>query len=122
TDGASKGIDRLSGCGNLVHDENGRWVVGFTRNLGTTIWPSYGMGIHEGLCIARNCGVRQLEVQLDSKIIHVNREANRCADIMANIGCVAFLNTIVYDQPSQELIQVLVDDCRGVSFPRLIAL
>jgi hypothetical protein len=56
------------------------------------------------------------------RIIHVYREANRCADILANIGCVSATNTIVYDHPPQELIQVLADDCRGVAFPRLIAL
>ncbi|MCI01156.1 putative ribonuclease H protein, partial [Trifolium medium] len=45
--GASKGIDGLSGCGGLVRDENGRWVAGFTRNLGTTsaymaeLWGGY---------------------------------------------------------------------------------
>ncbi|PNX62683.1 ribonuclease H, partial [Trifolium pratense] len=34
TDGAAKGIDGLTGCGGLVRDENGRWIRGFSRNLG----------------------------------------------------------------------------------------
>jgi ribonuclease HI len=113
-------------------------------------------GLHEGLLLARSCGVQQLEIQLDSKVVvcslkegkigsasswslikkiklllnhswqvkitHVYREANRCADILANIDCVSSTTTTVYTQPPPKMLQVLADDFRGVSLPRLVAM
>ena len=33
TDGASKGNPGDAGCGGLIRDEEGRWLVGFTKHI-----------------------------------------------------------------------------------------
>ncbi|KAK2454367.1 heat shock 70 kDa protein [Trifolium repens] len=120
-----------TGCGGLVRDYTGRWIFGFTKKLGTaSAYMAELWGLHEGLLLARSCGVQQLEIQLDSKVVvcslkegkigsasswslikkiklllnhsrqvritHLYGEANRCADILANIGCVFSTTTTVY--------------------------
>ena len=36
TDGAAIGNPGLAGCGGLTRDENGAWLAGFSRNIGST--------------------------------------------------------------------------------------
>jgi ribonuclease HI len=57
-----------------------------------------------------------MEVQIN----HVYREANRGADMLANLGCEGTGETVTFDHPPIEVIQIIDEDCRGVSFPRLI--
>jgi ribonuclease HI len=56
------------------------------------------------------------------RITHVFREANRCADMLANMGCFNTDNIIYFEYPPTEVIQIVDDDFRGVSFPRLVSL
>jgi hypothetical protein len=51
------------------------------------------------------------------RITHVFREANRCADMLANMGCSNTDNIIYFEYPPAEVIQIVDDDYRGVSFP-----
>jgi ribonuclease HI len=141
----------------LLRDEDGHWIRGFSKSLGsTTAYVAELWGLLEGLSMARSMGFNKLEVQMDSEIIvniinkhgqgsvsgwsiikkirsllsldwsvkicHIYREANRCADMLANMGCVHNHGTLSYHQPPTDLMQVLDDDIRGVSFPRLVAL
>jgi ribonuclease HI len=157
TDGASKSQTTNAGCGGLLRDEDGHWIRGFSKSLGsTTAYVAELWGLLEGLSMARSMGFNKLEVQMDSEIIvniinkhgqgsvsgwsiikkirsllsldwsvkicHIYREANRCADMLANMGCVHNHGTLSYHQPPTDLMQVLDDDIRGVSFPRLVAL
>ncbi|MCH84271.1 RNA-directed DNA polymerase (Reverse transcriptase), partial [Trifolium medium] len=70
TDGAAKKETGMTGCGGLLRDSNGRWVVGFAKNLGNTnAYMAELWGLYEGLILANNMGVHQLEVQLDSSIV-----------------------------------------------------
>jgi hypothetical protein len=62
-----------------------------------------------------------LEDFQEVRIINVFREANRCADMLANIGCKISDNIVYFVQPPSEVVQ-LVDDYRGVSFPRTVSL
>jgi ribonuclease HI len=55
-------------------------------------------------------------------IIHVYREANRCADMLANIGCRSSGSTVYFEYPPFEVLQIVDDDYRGVSFPRIVSL
>ena len=36
TDGAAKDTRGLASCGGVDRDENGRWLVGFSRHIGIT--------------------------------------------------------------------------------------
>jgi hypothetical protein len=56
------------------------------------------------------------------RIMHVYREANRYADILANIGYVTSITTTVYTQSHPKMLQVLDDDFRGVPLPRLVVM
>jgi hypothetical protein len=55
-------------------------------------------------------------------IIHVFREVNRCADMLANIGCSNIGSIVYFEHPPAEVIQIVDDDYRGASFPRLATL
>ncbi|MCH94985.1 putative non-LTR retroelement reverse transcriptase, partial [Trifolium medium] len=55
------------------------------------------------------------------KIIHVFREANRCADMLANMGSEGPIGFEFFANPPPRVMQIVDDDIRGVSFPRLIS-
>jgi hypothetical protein len=55
------------------------------------------------------------------KINHVFREANKCADMLANMGCEDQCRTVFLENPPYRVAQIVEEDCRGVSFPRLIS-
>lgn len=53
-------------CGAIIRSEDGRWVVGFSMNLGLcTAFVVELWGPWEGLQLAHGMGVRKLEVNLD---------------------------------------------------------
>jgi ribonuclease HI len=56
------------------------------------------------------------------EIIHVFREANRCADVLANMGSEGISGIEFFVSPPSSARQIVEDDARGVSFPRLISL
>jgi ribonuclease HI len=157
TDGAAKAGTGLTRCGGVIRDAHGNWIVGFAKNLGTTnAYIAELWGLYEGLKLANNSGVHQLEVQMDSSIVvtsiqhgkigstkgwsiirkikhllnstwsvritHVYREANRCVDVLGNLGCTFLHGLHVFNNPPTEVKMVLDDDFRGVSFPRFVAL
>ncbi|PNX95782.1 ribonuclease H [Trifolium pratense] len=62
-----------------------------------------------------------LELDCEVRIKHIFREGNRCADALANMGCNQDVAWMTYQEPPFELLQVLTDDFRGVSFPRLVS-
>jgi len=46
------GSSGLAGCGGLIRDENGAWLVGFSRNIGsTTSYAADLWGIRDGLAL-----------------------------------------------------------------------
>jgi ribonuclease HI len=55
------------------------------------------------------------------RIIHVFREANRCADALANMGSEGYSGIEVFVSPPSKVRQIVDEDARGVSFPRLIS-
>jgi hypothetical protein len=55
-------------------------------------------------------------------IIHVFREANRCVDMLANIGSEGMSGfDELFENPPARVRLIVDDECRGVSFPRLIS-
>lgn len=65
--------------------------------------------------------IRQLmEREREITISHSYREANMCADGLANIGCRSSTNLIVYDDCPNQIRQVYLDDVEGVPTPLLV--
>lgn len=70
TDGAAKGIDGSAGCGGLVRDETGRWVAGFTRNLGScTAFKAEAWGLLDGLRLVKKLNLTNVWVECDSNAV-----------------------------------------------------
>ncbi|KAE8674618.1 hypothetical protein F3Y22_tig00111743pilonHSYRG00079 [Hibiscus syriacus] len=58
TDGAVVTLDGGGSIGGVIHNSNGEWITGFTKNIGTTsILHAELWSIYEGLLIARNLGI-----------------------------------------------------------------
>lgn len=55
------------------------------------------------------------------RIYHVYKEANKCADVLANLGCDLAESMMIYEKPPVQVEQLLIVDVLGVSTPRLIS-
>ena len=70
TDEASKGNPGLAGCGGVVRNEDGRWIMGFARRIGvTTSFVAELWGLREGLFLCSNLNVQFLVIELDAKAV-----------------------------------------------------
>ena len=70
TDGACSELHGLAGCGGVVRNEDGQWVVGFSKRIGiTSSFAAELWGPHEGLKLCCNLNIRCLEVEMDAKSI-----------------------------------------------------
>ncbi|KAH9792364.1 putative ribonuclease H protein [Citrus sinensis] len=66
TDGAHKSSG-LSSAGGLIRNCNGEWTIGFGMNIGVgTITGAELWGLYQGLCLAWDNGIQQLQVEVDS--------------------------------------------------------
>ncbi|PNX95557.1 ribonuclease H [Trifolium pratense] len=63
---------------------------------------------------------RLLKMDWNVKILHEYREANKCADALANIGCNLDHEVIFYEACPMEIGYILLADQLGISTPRLI--
>ena len=70
SDGASFGNPSKAGGGGIIRDSQGAWVRGYARSIRftssiiTELWV-----LRDGLKLADHMGIRQLEVELDAKVI-----------------------------------------------------
>ncbi|KAH9752901.1 putative ribonuclease H protein [Citrus sinensis] len=65
-DGARKSSG-LSSTGGLIRNCYGEWIIGFGMNVGVvTIIGAELWGLYQGLCLAWDNGIRQLQVEVDS--------------------------------------------------------
>lgn len=92
TVGSSLGNPGIAGCGGLVWDEDGKWVIGFARK----IWKSSSFiaeiwALRDGLNVCLRKNLLLVEVELDAKAV---------VDILAR------------PNNSSEANSPLVDDCR----------
>ena len=69
-DGASQGNPgKAGGCG-VIRDSSKKWVKGFSRSIGVAMSViSECWAIKDRLALAKQLGIRNLEVELDAKII-----------------------------------------------------
>jgi hypothetical protein len=56
------------------------------------------------------------------RITHVYREANRCANMLANMRSEGVSGIAYFENPPPSVVQIVENDVRGVIFPRLISL
>jgi ribonuclease HI len=63
---------------------------------------------------------RLLTLDWEVKVSHSYREANTCADALANMGCDHDQGLRVYDLCPTGLSSLLLDDVMGISTPRVI--
>ena len=69
-DGASQGNPGKAGGGGVIRDSTGKWVKGFSRSMGvTTSVIAEFWAIRDGLVLAKQLGIQNLEVELDAKIV-----------------------------------------------------
>ena len=58
-----------------------------------------------------------------AQVVHVFREANKCADFLARRGCSMREDFVIFDAPpSTDLVNLLVSDVNGQSDMRLVAM
>jgi hypothetical protein len=70
SDGAARTNDKTAGCGGVLRDDRGMWLVGFAKALGdTTAYMAELWGIYEGLKLAKHRGTTRIEVRTDSQVI-----------------------------------------------------
>ena len=70
TDGASCRNPGRAGGGGVIRDSAGNWIKGFARYIGyTTSIIAEFWALRDGLKLAIQLGVQNLEVELDAKVI-----------------------------------------------------
>ena len=70
TDGASIGNPGKAGGGGVIRNFHGDWVKGYSRSIGyTTSVLAEWWALRDGLILAIQLGINQLEVELDAKVI-----------------------------------------------------
>jgi ribonuclease HI len=79
--------------------------------------PGYGRPLGGSLVMR----IRKL-LELDWEVVidHVYREANKCADMLANIGCTLDTHMVYYDICPIECHSVMLADVLGIATPRSI--
>jgi ribonuclease HI len=63
-----------------------------------------------------------LDLDWEVDISHSFREANKCADALASVGCSVSNNSIFYDVCPHFISNFVLEDRLGVTSPRLISL
>jgi hypothetical protein len=61
--------------------------------------------------------INLLDGPLEIQITHVYWEADRCADMLANMGSEGISEIDYFENPPTRVLQIIEDDARGVSFP-----
>ena len=90
--GSYCGNTGLAGCGGVVRDDAGRWVIAFSRSIGrTNSFATELWSLREGLLLCNNLNINALEVELDAKSI---------VDALGNPSC------------GNIVISPLLDDCK----------
>ena len=101
TDGSWLGGADRAGCGGIVRDDQGEWVAGFSRHIGSTnSFTAELWGLREGLLLCCNLNIESLVVEVDAQAV---------VDVLKNND---YVNNVV---------SPLLDDCRKLiaSFRRI---
>ncbi|GAU20624.1 hypothetical protein TSUD_230380 [Trifolium subterraneum] len=103
TDGAYKD-GSAAGCGGVIQDNRGG--CGGAKYSGIcSAYVAELRGVLEGLRYARDLGFTRIELNVDSSVVvvkHSYLEANKCDDVLANIGCTLDSHTMYYESCPSE--------------------
>jgi ribonuclease HI len=124
----------LGDCSNIITELWGilkglrlAWRLGFRhvelRNDSLSVikrLSSEESGISEGRSVLKHIR-RLLQLEWEVKVCHTYREANRCADALAHIGCELGSSVIFYESCPTQIMHFFYDKV-GISIPRLIVL
>ncbi|KAL0000220.1 hypothetical protein SO802_019822 [Lithocarpus litseifolius] len=92
TDGSVLGSCGQAGCGGVVRDDQGNWIAGFSRHIGTTnCFVAELWGLRDGLSLCLFLNIPCLVVEVDAKAV---------VDVLRNYN---------YDNI---VISPIMDDCR----------
>ena len=70
TDGSANGTSGLAGCGGVIRNDEGQWIVGFSKCIGiTNSFAAELWGLREGFILCCNLNISFLEIELDAKAI-----------------------------------------------------
>ena len=142
TDGVASGNSGLVGCGGIVRDEHGGWLVGFSRQIGiTTSFVAELWGLRDGLMMCNNLNRFALVVEVDYennivflvlddckqlisrfsriKFNHCYHQSNCCADVLAKVVVGQNFDYIYFECPPVDIRRVFEDDLDGVFLNRL---
>lgn len=79
------------------------------------------MGSTSGWSLLREIR-KLLRLVWEVKVVHVYREANRCADAMAALGATPSQGLIIYENPPESVGRLVLADMMGAFAPRLVVL
>ena len=71
---------------------------------------------HPDRILIHDCKV--MATELEASIVHILREANRCADILAHMGSEQQEQQVRLLIPPNEVVEELMCDARGVAYGR----
>ena len=70
TDGSANGNPGLAGCGGVIRNYAGQWVIGFSKCIDiTSSFAAELWGLREGLILCCNLNITSLEMEFDAKVI-----------------------------------------------------
>ena len=70
TDGSTIGNPRRAGGGGIIRDVPGRWIAGFSRNIGlSTSFMAELWALRDGLILCNNLNFSAVEIQIDAKTV-----------------------------------------------------
>lgn len=146
TDGSSLGNPGMAGGGGLIKDENGDWVVGFARKIGTASrFMAELLALRDGLLLCLQFHAQAVIIGMDTKVIidalSSHAKANtivssimeNCRRLIAQIPqarfnhvykeankCADFpLDFTVFSSPLVDLFNIWEADSRGLCCNRL---
>ncbi|XP_028772275.1 uncharacterized protein LOC114729445 [Neltuma alba] len=68
SDGSSRGNPGRAGCGGVIRDHHGAWIVGYCRDVGwSTAFEAECWGAGEGIEVARKLGFQKIHLEIDSE-------------------------------------------------------
>ncbi|PKI31543.1 hypothetical protein CRG98_048066, partial [Punica granatum] len=125
TDGSSRGNPGAAEASGLLRDADGRWIVGFSQNIGIAIVTMAELwGVLTGTEMAwKTLRGRILDLcsrDWEVRMQHTYREGNSCADKLANMAVEYPLGTNIIHSVPNGVFQLLLGDIVGATMPRLI--
>ncbi|XP_030970020.1 uncharacterized protein LOC115990321 [Quercus lobata] len=102
-DGAASGPTNKAGCGGLIRNDQGNWLMGFSRNIGQA--NSFMAETWALQLVARfsRCCIR-----------HIYHEANICADKLSRLGLVQSLDFVLHHSPLVDLLPLIEANKHGL--------